>query len=109
MKLTRNTTGPVAAQLARIREAVFNEARAVLTAPERMLRLALNEAEALAWQTAYPHLVFPELAFEKVRSLALWNRRQQELHPLPARRVLRVNAPGAITSHAPNSIRALAV
>jgi hypothetical protein len=42
-----------------------------------MLRLALNEAEALAWQTLYPHLVFPDLAAEKVRGVAAWNSRQQ--------------------------------
>jgi hypothetical protein len=36
----------------------------------RLFRSALNEAEALAWETGFPHLVFPTLAMEKVRSLA---------------------------------------
>ena len=34
-----------------------------------LLRRAIKEAEVLAWQTPYPHLVFPELATEKVRAL----------------------------------------
>src|ERR1700677_3202533 len=34
----------------------------------RLLRLALNEAEALADQTAFPGLFFPVLAEEKVRA-----------------------------------------
>jgi hypothetical protein len=41
-----------------------------------LARLALNEAEALAWQTGVPHLVFPELADEKIRELAAWRERQ---------------------------------
>ena len=32
---------------------------------ERLLRAAINEAEALAWQTPYPHLLFPVLAEEE--------------------------------------------
>jgi hypothetical protein len=45
----------------------------------RLLRLALNEAEALAWQTEFPHLVFPELAREKARAAVLWHQRQRSL------------------------------
>jgi hypothetical protein len=45
-----------------------------------MLRLVLNEAEALAWQTAYPHLVFPELAAEKAHAAAQWEQRQRSLN-----------------------------
>ena len=37
----------------------------------------LGEAEALAWQTGYPHLFFPALATEKVQAAAGWNARQQ--------------------------------
>jgi hypothetical protein len=44
-----------------------------------MLQLALNEAEALAWQSAYPHLVFPALAMEKVQEIADWNRHQRSV------------------------------
>ncbi|HMO66022.1 MAG TPA: hypothetical protein PKE47_12510 [Verrucomicrobiota bacterium] len=50
------------------------------------LRLALNEAEALAAQTPFPHLVFPVLAREKAEALAAWRRRQGALRP--ARKVI---------------------
>jgi hypothetical protein len=46
---------------------------------EQMLRLALNEAEALAFLTDYPHLVFPTLALEKVQGAAAWQNRQQQV------------------------------
>lgn len=45
----------------------------------RLLRLALNEAEGLAWQTKFPHLVFPELAREKARAAVAWHQRQTSL------------------------------
>jgi hypothetical protein len=67
-------------QVARVREGLFAEWRGMLATRERVLRLALNEAEALAWQTELPHLVFPALAEEKVRAVARWNRRQQSLN-----------------------------
>jgi len=68
--------------LARIKKAkdvIFAESSAALGTHEHLLRLALNEAEALAWQTAYPHLVFPDLAREKVRAVIAWESRQQAL------------------------------
>ena len=40
--------------------------------PERLFRVAVNEAETLAWQTEYPHLVFPALAAEKVQAASAW-------------------------------------
>ena|ERR1051325_6023940 len=48
-------------------------------APEQLLRSALNEAEALAWQTSYPHLVFPTLALEKAQAVADWNEHQRAI------------------------------
>jgi len=44
---------------------------------ERVIQLAVNEAEALAWETEYPHLVFPALALEKVNGAAIWQQRQR--------------------------------
>jgi hypothetical protein len=41
-----------------------------------LLRLTLNEAEALAAQTAFPNLVFPVLAEEKLSALKSWHQRQ---------------------------------
>lgn len=70
----------IAAQVARAKDAILTESRQLLGAPERMVQLALNEAEAVAWQTEYPHLVFPALAMEKVQSIAAWNNRQASVH-----------------------------
>ena len=43
----------------------------------QILRLALNEAEAVAWETGIAHLVFPVLAGEKARALSVWQSRQR--------------------------------
>ncbi|HEX7577522.1 MAG TPA: hypothetical protein VF430_05745, partial [Verrucomicrobiae bacterium] len=59
------------------RDAILAEARETLKVQDRMLRLALNEAEALAWQTLYPHLVFPALAAQKIQGVAAWNNHQR--------------------------------
>ncbi|SRR6266496_857415 len=45
----------------------------------RLVRLALDEAEALAWQAGFSHLFFPVLAMEKVSAVAAWHARQQSL------------------------------
>ena len=67
------------ARVAQARETIFAEASPALRSQERLLRLVLNEAEAVARQTPYPHLVFPTLATEKVQSVIAWNKRQQSL------------------------------
>jgi hypothetical protein len=69
----------ILAQIRKAKEAICAEARGTLDTHERMLQLALNEAEALAWQTEYPHLVFPALAAEKVHAVADWNRHQRSV------------------------------
>ena len=69
----------IRAQIAGVKEAIFAETSRALTAPERLVRLALNEAEAAAWQTKYPHLLFPALATEKVEAVAAWNARQESM------------------------------
>jgi hypothetical protein len=69
----------VLARVAQAKETIFAEASPALRSQERLLRLALNEAEAVARQTPYPHLVFPTLATEKVQSVIAWNKRQQSL------------------------------
>ncbi len=48
--------------------------------PERLFRVALNEAEALAWETEYPQLVFPTLAEEKIEAISAWYNRGESLH-----------------------------
>jgi len=76
----------IAAQVARAKGAILAESRQLFDAQERMVQLALNEAEAVAWQTDYPHLVFPALAMEKVQNVAAWNHRQTSVRAasLPA-------------------------
>ncbi len=69
----------ILAHIEKAKDAIFSESRGSVAAHERMLHLALNEAEALAWQTAYPHLVFPALAMEKAREVADWNRHQSSI------------------------------
>ena len=69
----------VRGQIAAARESILAESRQGFEAPERLLRLALNEAEALAWQTTYPQLIFPTLATEKVQALAAWSATQKQV------------------------------
>ena len=66
----------ILAQIAKVKEAVLAESRDSLKAQERLLHLALNEAEALAWESRYPQLFFPDLATEKIRAVTVWNNRQ---------------------------------
>lgn len=65
------------AQIRRAKDAIEAEYRGVAAAHQQLLHLALNEAEALAWETAYPHLVFPTLAREKAEAVTDWETHQQ--------------------------------
>src|SRR6185436_1364829 len=67
------------AQINNTKEQLFSEFKEYFGPEEHVLRLALNEAEALAWQTDYPHLLFPELAAEKAEAAAKWEQHQQIL------------------------------
>ena len=67
------------AQVQRARTAIVSEFRGSFGAPEQLLKLAVNEAEALAWQTEYPYLLFPELAMEKAQAVANWQTRQRSI------------------------------
>ena len=69
----------VLARVARVKAAIFAESNQALKSQERLLRQALNEAEALAWQTMFPHLTFPALAAEKVQAVIAWDARQQSM------------------------------
>ena len=64
------------ARLENAKNAVLNEFRQSFGIQERLLRLALNEAEALAWETEFPLLVFPTLAQEKAQAVVAWNQHQ---------------------------------
>jgi hypothetical protein len=64
------------ALLAEAKESLIAEFKETYEIHERLLHLVINEAEALACETEYPHLVFPGLALEKVRVAANWHERQ---------------------------------
>lgn len=69
----------IASQIDTVKREVFAEFQAALGANDQLLRLALIEADALAKQTEYPHLLFPVLAAEKAQSAARWQFHQQFL------------------------------
>ena len=69
----------LASRMERARTNLMTELRATFGLPDKLFRLALGEAEALAWQTEYPHLLFPVLATEKVQAAAAWHTRQQSM------------------------------
>ena len=80
----------ILAQIKTVKAEIFAESRDTLETQEQLIRLALNEAEAAAWQTVYPHLLFPTLATEKVQALMAWNKHQQS--------VRRTNATSALAA-----------
>lgn len=80
----RNRYHNLESRVADTRRTIAEEFRDTFQENQHLARLALNEAEAIAWQTNWPHLIFPELAQEKVRALALWSRRQRSLRYRPA-------------------------
>ncbi len=65
------------AQIEQAKNRLIQEFSEQLAGHESVLRLALNEAEALAWETSYPHLVFATLAVEKAQAAATWENRQR--------------------------------
>jgi len=69
----------VLAQLENVKAQVMAEFRDRLDDHQHVLDLAVNEAEALAWQTGFPQLFFPTLATEKARAVTGWHQRQQSL------------------------------
>ncbi len=69
----------ILAQLERAKATIASEFRGQLQEHAHQLDLAINEAEALAWETGFPQLFFPTLALEKARAVAAWHERQQSL------------------------------
>ena len=76
---TKASPAPVHRAMAQIKESVLSDYADLTGEHTRLLRLALNEAEALAWQTGFPHLFFPTLAVEKAKGALAWHRRQRAL------------------------------
>jgi hypothetical protein len=67
------------AGIERAKKGIAAEFREIVESNQKSFQLALNEAEALAWQTDYPQLVFPDLAVEKIQAVATWQTRQQSV------------------------------
>jgi hypothetical protein len=67
------------AQIEKAKAEIFGEFGAQLEEHGHLLELAVNEAEALAWQTDFPQLLFPTLAAEKAQNVARWHSRQRFL------------------------------
>jgi len=74
-QLRRKTLHAIAAA----RALVEREFSSLRQRQPRLLRQALNEAEAIAWQTGFPQLVFPSLALEKARAVETWEHRQRTM------------------------------
>jgi|SRR6185369_14749091 hypothetical protein len=66
-------------QIEQTKNTILAEFREAIEQHEHLLHLALNEAEALAWQTDFPQLVFPTLASEKAQTVAAWYARQKSM------------------------------
>lgn len=66
-------------QIADVKTQVLAEFRDRVADQQHLLELAVNEAEAIAWQTDFPQLFFPALAAEKATAVAGWHSRQQSL------------------------------
>jgi hypothetical protein len=66
-------------QMTNIKNGLVREFGTAIGGHNALLRSALNEAEALAYQTAYPHLLFPVLAEEKASQINHWAARQRRV------------------------------
>ena len=66
-------------ELRAIKDSLFQKHRTHNKRNDQLLRLALNEAEALAVASGFPQLLFPTLALEKAEAAVAWHRRQQSI------------------------------
>lgn len=67
------------ARLDATKNAVIHEFSETVEGHQQLLRLAVNEAEAIAWETEFPYLVFPTLAQEKAQEVARWSDHQRHV------------------------------
>lgn len=72
-------------QIENLKTRIVSEFREGLAQDQHVLELAVNEAEALAWQSGFPQLFFPALALEKAHAISNWYARQQSLRRNPIR------------------------
>lgn len=74
-----NSCHKLVARIERVKNNLVTEFRETFQAHDQLLKGAIIEAEALAWQTAYPELVFPDLALEKLQAAVGWEARQEAI------------------------------
>jgi hypothetical protein len=72
-----NSCQEILSQVAKAKDAIVAQFRDLVSEHEYALQLALNEAEALAWQSEVPQLVFQDLAEEKARGVVSWIAHQR--------------------------------
>lgn len=80
----RSENGRRQDSLVDLKETIIARRANELSIDERRLRQAVTEAEALAAFTPFPALFLPDLAEEKIQSLAQWQCKQESLraeHP----------------------------
>jgi hypothetical protein len=77
--LCRQSYKALLAEIEQAKNTIVNDFHETLDAHGNLFRLALNEAEALALQTDYPHLVYPTLAMERVQAVVAWRGRQRSV------------------------------
>src|SRR5689334_17480196 len=78
-KAERFNRTPIQTVIAELKQSVLHEYGEQAGDHSRVLRLALNEAEAVAWQSGFPQLFFPVLAVEKAKAAVSWHQRQHSL------------------------------
>ena len=66
-------------RLEAVKDSVQREFGRAMAGYEQLLKAAVNEAEAVAWQTPYPHLLFPALAEEKAAEVQHWAVQQRAI------------------------------
>jgi hypothetical protein len=71
--------GQITRRLDQAKDALARRCLASDATRQRMLNLAVGEAAAVAWQTGFPHLVFPTLADEKIEAVNRWTRKQERI------------------------------
>ena len=76
---TNNRGRDLMVQMTNIKNGLVREFGTSIGGHNALLRSALSEAEALAYQTAYPHLLFPLLAEEKASQINHWAARQRRV------------------------------
>jgi hypothetical protein len=78
-KMASSSSRELSRQVALVKQAMVREFGTAISGHGQLLNSALNEAEALAWQTPYPYLFFPTLAEEKASAVSRWAARQRQV------------------------------